>query len=163
MKNIIKCIYKNLEEILIVTALLIMVVVMGLQVFSRYILSSSLSWSEELTRYLFIWIGFMSISFCIKCDISIKIDQLLHHLSKSWCSIIKICVYIVEIILFIYLLPFAVSYLRQAVSSGQISPAMGIKMYYLQIAPAVAFSLSIIRIIEKLIKEICSMKIGKEG
>jgi TRAP-type transport system small permease protein len=32
-----------------------MVAIVGLQVFYRYVLSSSLSWSEEIARYLFVW------------------------------------------------------------------------------------------------------------
>ena len=49
-------------------------------VYKRQILNASLSWSEELTRYLFIWSAFISISYCIKKWISIKIDQLINCL-----------------------------------------------------------------------------------
>ena len=35
-----------------------------------------------------------------------------------------------ELILFIYLLPFAWKYLMSAVANGQTSPAMGIPMYF---------------------------------
>ena len=71
----------NLEEMLLIILLTAMTLVMGVQVFSRYILNASLSWSEELTRYLFIWSAFISISYCIKKWISIKIDQLINVFS----------------------------------------------------------------------------------
>lgn len=64
--KIIRWLDDNLEEALLIALLVTMTLLMGLQVFSRYILNASLSWSEELTRYLFIWSGFLSISYCIK-------------------------------------------------------------------------------------------------
>ena len=57
--KIIRWLDDNLEEALLIALLVTMTLLMGLQVFSRYILNASLSWSEELTRYLFIWSGFL--------------------------------------------------------------------------------------------------------
>ena len=51
----LKWLDENLEEFLMVALLIAMTVIMGIQVFARYALGASLSWSEELTRYLFIW------------------------------------------------------------------------------------------------------------
>ena len=53
----------SLEEFLMVASLILMTLIMGIQVFSRYVLGASLSWSEELTRYIFVWAGFLSVSF----------------------------------------------------------------------------------------------------
>lgn len=75
MKKLLHGLDEYLEEVLLVILLAGMAVIMGIQVFCRYVLSMSLSWSEELTRYLFIWAGFLSISYCTKRCISIKIEQ----------------------------------------------------------------------------------------
>ena len=48
----LKWLDENLEEFLMVALLIAMTVIMGIQVFARYALGASLSWSEELTRYL---------------------------------------------------------------------------------------------------------------
>lgn len=55
MKKALHWLDANLEEFILVILLIGMTVIMGIQVFSRYALGMSLSWSEELTRYLFIW------------------------------------------------------------------------------------------------------------
>lgn len=55
MKKAIHWLDEYLEEFLMVVFLIAMTLIMGIQVFSRYILGVSLSWSEEITRYLFIW------------------------------------------------------------------------------------------------------------
>ena len=75
MKKILHWLDENLEEFILVIFLIAMTLIMGIQVFARYALGASLSWSEELTRYLFIWSGFISVSYCTKKCISIKIEQ----------------------------------------------------------------------------------------
>lgn len=65
-----------LEEFLMVVFLIAMTLIMGIQVFSRYILGVSLSWSEEITRYLFIWSAFLSVSLCTKNVYRLKLTNL---------------------------------------------------------------------------------------
>lgn len=66
MKRVFHWLDENLEEFLLVIGLIAMTLIMGIQVFCRYVLGMSLSWSEELTRYIFIWCGFLSVSYCSK-------------------------------------------------------------------------------------------------
>ena len=54
MKRVFHWLDENLEEFLLVIGLIAMTLIMGIQVFCRYVLGMSLSWSEELTRYIFI-------------------------------------------------------------------------------------------------------------
>ena len=103
-----------------VVFLIAMTLIMGIQVFSRYILGVSLSWSEEITRYLFIWSAFLSVSLCTKKCISI-----------------------------VYLIPYAFLYLKATIESGQVSPACGLPMYYVQSAPFVCFIITAFRIAQR--------------
>lgn len=75
MKKTVIWLDNYLEEFFMVISLILMTVIMGIQVFSRYVLGSAPSWSEEITRYLFVWSGFLSVSYCTKKCISIKIEQ----------------------------------------------------------------------------------------
>lgn len=72
----LKWLNENLEEFLMVALLIAMTVIMGIQVFARYALGASLSWSEEITRYLFIWSGFLSVSYCTKNVFQLKLNSL---------------------------------------------------------------------------------------
>ena len=56
----LKIIDRTMEWTLVVL-LLLMVAVGGLQVFNRFVLNASLSWSEELQRYAHIWLVFIAI------------------------------------------------------------------------------------------------------
>ena len=158
MKNAINWIDEYLEEVLLVAALAAMAVIMGVQVFCRYVLGASLSWSEELTRYIFIWAGFLSVSYCTKKCISIKIEQFVALFPKRGKAMFKVVNHTFELILFLYLIPFAWKYLMSAVANGQTSPAMGIPMYYVQAAPLVGFILSAIRVLQRWIAEFNSVR-----
>lgn len=52
----------RLVEATVFVMLAIMVIVISAAVFWRYVLNDSLSWSEELGRYLLVWISFLGAS-----------------------------------------------------------------------------------------------------
>ena len=153
MSKAIKWLDHNLEEFILTVLLLGMALIMGIQVFSRFALKASLSWTEELTRYLFIWAGFISVSYCTKRCISIKIEQFVAKFSRRTKAVIKVVNHTIELAFFFYMIPFAFSYMMSAVESGQVSPALGIPMYFVQAAPFVAFVLVAFRIIQRWIIE----------
>ena len=59
----------------------------------------------------------------------------------------------IQFVLFVYLVPFAFRYLVTTIRSGQVSPACGIPMYYIQAAPLVSFLLVAFRILQRWIIE----------
>jgi TRAP-type C4-dicarboxylate transport system permease small subunit len=79
MSRFFDLVEKALDAILI-----LMMVVMGssifIQVFSRYIVNRPTSWSEELARYLFVWITFLGGAVVIRkrrhVDVSFLTDRL---------------------------------------------------------------------------------------
>lgn len=153
MKKTWKWLDHYLEETILAVLLLAMAVIMGVQVFSRFVLRESLSWTEELTRYLFIWSGFLSVSYCSKRCISIKIEQFVARFSRRTKAIIKVVNHTCELAFFFYMIPFAWSYMMSAVESGQVSPALSLPMYYVQAAPFVSFVLVAFRILQRWIIE----------
>lgn len=153
MKKALHWLDENLEEFILVMLLIGMTLIMGIQVFCRYVLGMSLSWSEELTRYLFIWCGFISVSYYSKKCLSIKIEQFVAIFPRRGKAIFKVINHTFELIFFLYMIPFAYSYMRSAVESGQVSPACSIPMYYIQAAPFVSFILVAFRILQRWIIE----------
>ncbi len=56
----------SLAEYAVCALLAVMVVVVFLQVIFRFVIRSSLPWSEELARYLMVWIVFLGASIGVK-------------------------------------------------------------------------------------------------
>ena len=110
MKKTVIWLDNYLEEFFMVISLILMTVIMGIQVFSRYVLGSAPSWSEEITRYLFVWSGFLSVSYCTKKCISIKIEQFVSIFPRRGKALFKLVNHTFELMVFLYLIPFAFKY-----------------------------------------------------
>lgn len=161
MRKVLRWLDQNLEEFLLVLFLAAMAVIMGIQVLARYVLCMSLSWSEEVARYLFVWSGFLSVSYCTKKCVSIKIEQFVASFPKRWKAALKVLNHTIELVLFLYLLPFAWNYFYSAVISGQKSPALGLPMYLVQAAPMTGFVLCAFRVVQRWVIEFLTV-VGKE-
>lgn len=141
-----------LEESILVFLLVAMTCIMGIQITARYVFQNSLTWSEELVRYMFVWSAFLGVPFCIKHGLSIKVDQFRNAfpvaLQKILVYVDKIVIFALFLVLFIYsCLVVKASYL-----SGQTSPAMQIPIWLVQLSVCVASLLSMLRSIQNLLK-----------
>nr|WP_276008510.1 TRAP transporter small permease [Aequitasia blattaphilus] len=151
-----------MEEGILLVFLILMVVIMGIQVIARYLFSASLSWSEELTRYLFVCSGFLSASYCIKHSLSIKIIQLIELLPEKLMHISKLISYTIQMFFFAYLTPFAVKFVVSAIESGQRTAAIGLPMWIVESSTVLCCILSVIRLLQKWVERVKLMK-GRSG
>lgn len=74
--------YNHLEEYLLIGSLVFSVLLVFFQVVMRTVFKNSLSWSEELARYLFIWQTWLGVSIAFKEDEHIKVT-LIYNIVKS--------------------------------------------------------------------------------
>ncbi len=51
----------HFEEALIVLLMAAMTVLIVVQIFMRYVVQESLTWSEELARYIFVWATYLGV------------------------------------------------------------------------------------------------------
>ena len=122
MKRVFSWLNDSLEEFLMAVSLILMMLIMGIQVFSRYALGASLSWSEELTRYIFVWAGFLSVSYCTKKCVSIKIEQFVAMFPRRGKAVFKLVNHTFELIFFFYLNMERITNCPEAVKEGSKAP-----------------------------------------
>lgn len=79
-KNKIISFLDKIEEISLVIMYATMVLVIFIQVIMRYCFNNSLSWSEELGKFLFVWLSWIGISIGAKRGEHIKISILVDKL-----------------------------------------------------------------------------------
>lgn len=142
-----------LEEAILVLLLTAIAVVMGMQVFSRYFLSYPLSWTEELSQYMFVWATFLSISYCVKKRRSIKIEQFLMVLPPRGQAVLRLLRHTLVFVFCLIMIPYSLTFVGQAVDSQATSAALHIPLYFIQSAPLVGFVLLAIRVAQAWLRE----------
>jgi len=75
-------IFDKFETNALVIALAIMVIVIFTNVVMRYVFNSSLSWSEEFARYLFVWFSWLGVSAGVKDKEHLRVEFLSMALVK---------------------------------------------------------------------------------
>ena len=158
--SILKFLDDKLEMSICVLLMSALALILGTQVFMRYVMHASLGWSEELSRYIFVWLVFMGISYGARMMRHIKIDAGLYCFPKA----LRPYVVILGELLF---LAFALTVIyldwqlvKKQMMIGQLSPAMRIPMWLVYSAPLVGFSLTSIRLVQSITYYI--KNIGKE-
>lgn len=109
-----------------------MVIVVSWQVVTRFVLQTPSSFTEELARFLLIWIGLLGAAYALRTKAHLGIDILSTRLTGFRKQVIDITVHTI-IILFSTLI-MIIGGLRLVVLTinlNQISAAMGVKMGYI--------------------------------
>lgn len=161
--KVINWISKYLEESLLFLFSVTMVVVTFLQVFMRYVVGSSLSWSEELSRYCFIWLVFIAISYGVKHQKHIKMDILLSIFKEKGNLVFGILANILFLIFGLFILVYGIDISVRFIELNQTSPVMKIPIGFVYLAAPVGMGLTVIRIIQNIIQQIKLYKCGSKN
>lgn len=79
----IKLILDRLLLVVALTLLAVMIVIIIYQVFSRQILNTTPSWSEELSRLLFVWVGLLGIAYGFKEKLHIALGLVVNMMPEK--------------------------------------------------------------------------------
>lgn len=151
---VLKWLDDHIEEFLLILLLVLMTLIMGIQVVMRYVFNNSLSWSEEITRYFFIWSAFLSISYCIREQISIKIEQFFDLMPKPVQKVIKVVAKVGMLLFFLFILKYSVEVYLKTYTSGQTSSAIGLPMHLVYLSAVVGFFLSTVRLVQSFVRTV---------
>lgn len=136
------------EEIILVILLICMTAILGLQVVSRYVFHNSLTWSEELVRYMFVWSAFIGVPYCIKKETSIKVDQFRNNLPVGVQTFLLYFDKLIMFALFLVITLFSFDIVVSSYASGQTSAAIGIPTWIVQFSILLGSLLSLVRIVQ---------------
>lgn len=126
--------YQNINRIieyLLITIFALLVLDVLWQVFGRYVLKQSFSFTEEFARFALIWLAILGAAYLNGKREHLSMDYLLRKLSPEK---LKKRMQIIEILMFVFALVVMVigggNLVYTTLYLGQISPAMHISLGY---------------------------------
>ena len=137
----------------------IMVFVVSLQVFCRYVLNSALLWPEELTIFLMSWMTFIGAAIALRGWEHIGIDFFVRKLSTKMRNIVNIVVRLLVLFFVVFLLFTGIDLVRT--SSHMISDALRISLIWPRLSVPVGAGFMLVHIIHLTYQDIINLKTKK--
>ena len=130
----------------------------------RYFLSSAIFWAEEVLRYCIVWMTFIGASTCVKEDSHICIDILSGMLKPRGKKVLNVFLNLAGIAFGVIFLVISYRFVTQIQTTNQVSATIGnVPMYLIYMCFPISFVLYIIRSAEGVVRNIKSLREGKEG
>lgn len=128
-----------------VAMLVVMSSVIFTQVVFRYALAAPLPWSEELARYLMMWLTFLGAGLAVRKKALLGMEVLVRALPKVLNRIAVGLVFLIQSVFLIVVLIYGVK--MTIITSRQLSPAMLIQMSWPYLSIPVGAALMLINTI----------------
>ncbi|WP_134702803.1 TRAP transporter small permease [Ammoniphilus sp. YIM 78166] len=109
------------------------------------------TWSEELIRYLIIWLTFIGASICVRKGEHVGIELLPELLPDRIKKFLALIVNTIVILFLLFLLKYSVELVQFNQKNGQIAPALGIPMYIIYLSVPIGTLLMMIRYVHQVI------------
>ena len=139
----IERIFKRIQGVFLAltgAALGMIMCIVLLQTFTRFVIFHSLPWSEEMSRYLFVFILMIGINVAIRDDMLIRIDLIDYAANDAWRKILAITRNLIGLTAAVIIAFNATGLFR--VGMIQKSPAMQIPMIIMYCLIFVGFVLA---------------------
>lgn len=148
MIKAIKFVDKWFEEFFCSVFLVALVSLLGAQVFTRFVLNYSVSWHEEVIRYLFIWLVYLGVSLGVKRREHIRILVFLRFIPTS---VHRPLYYVAEsgwLLFCLYVFYLSIDMMKTMFTFRQLSASLQWNMAYIYLIIPFAMLLTSYRIVQ---------------
>lgn len=95
------------NEYFIIALMAAMCMVLLVQVISRYIFSNPLTWSEELARYMFVWMALLGSAWCGRGHIHVRMTAVVNMFPAAVIRVLQVAMSLMIALTCFYLFPHA--------------------------------------------------------
>lgn len=104
-------VYDLIIESIIVVFFTIMVILLFAEVISRYIFNFPIMWSEEIGRYLFIWIVYLGSSIAFIKKRHLKVDFLVRKINEPYSIYLEVILLSIIMIFLFFVFLYGLKYI----------------------------------------------------
>ncbi len=150
-------ILNHIEEYFTAISLFLISLLVFVQAVLRYGFNTSLSWSDEVARYMIVWIVFVGSSIAVREKAHASVDAVTAFLPGLMQRIFSIVVNILGLAFCVVAIWAGYGLVANALSFNTVTATMGISMAFPYLAIPVGASLMFIRFMQLLVKDIRSI------
>jgi TRAP-type C4-dicarboxylate transport system permease small subunit len=154
--KILERVFDLIEQGLGVLILLVMFISVLLQIFFRYVLQSPLTWTEEASRYSFIWIVLLGAAFAVRKKEHVVMEVLVNRFPDHVRKKISFGMNVMVLIALLYLLPISWDFFMFI--KGVSAPTLKISWGFLFFSAPLSIALMTIHTLISLIRPIRMQK-----
>ena len=144
-------IINRIEEVFVSFGILLATILVLVNVVLRQ-MGSGLTWSEELIRFIIIWITFIGMSVCSKDNDHMSIEFIAEMLNGKANKLLMAFIYLLALILGIMLTWYSFQLFLFSLDTAQVTPGLDVPFYFIYLIIPISGVLLIIRYIQQLIK-----------
>lgn len=141
------------EEWTVGIALCILVILVAIQVLSRYLLHQSLSYTEEIVRYGFVWITFLGAAAAAYRRRHLSLEGTAQYLPRRIARAGGILAFAGAVIFSLVLIVFGARIVLLQLSTGQTTAALGLPMWIIGLAAPVCAAVLLIRVVMTVLRK----------
>jgi len=148
----VKKFLNNFEEYFVVWTMAIMTILVFIQVVMRYVFSNSLSWSEEMARFIFLWLSWIGASYAVKERSHFRVEMFANMIKGKSRLYFEYLVLIIWFVFSFVLTWYGTELILFISESGQTSAAMDLPMSWPYASVPVGCGLMCIRLLIEMYK-----------
>ena len=151
--------FAAIDSLLATTLRWVMIVMMATmtiavfaQVLFRYLLNAPLSWSEELSRFAFVWLCFLGAAYLVRDGQHLRVTAIESNVPRGARAVLRVIQYVGALLCIAVFLHGGIGIVGN--EWGQVSPATGLRMGYVYGVIPVAAALMVLWTVASAIAEI---------
>ena len=150
MSGILRWLDDWAEEFCVSVMLALLVLLLGMEVFSRFLLGKSFSWMEELCRYI-------GVAIAVKHKEQLRILMFMDVLKKRFPQLVRILYVVSELTFTVFcalVFYYSLGMLENMIRFKQVSAALEINVMYAYLIIPISMALTIFRTLQGLYRDI---------
>jgi TRAP-type C4-dicarboxylate transport system permease small subunit len=147
-------VYENFEKIICAFCMAVLVFCLGLQVLMRYAFQAALTWTEELSRFCFIWTIYLGTALAAKNEQHVRVTAqyfLLPQALRPYLWLVSDAVWVGFNIVFTVQ---GIKLVQHAFKFPEITPSLGWSAAYLYAVIPLGFILMTFRILQLYLRKV---------
>lgn len=150
MKKVFSWLDINFEPIIMTVLFYTITILLSVNVILRFGFQSGFAWAEEISRFMFIWLMYFSISYATRNNRNIKVTLLVSKFKEKAQKIIMIITDFLFLGFSVFIFISAVQICQSITEFNDKATTLNISMNFMYGAATVGFVLIIVRLIQTI-------------